>query len=650
MKPIKLTMSAFGPYAGEEIVDFTKLKHKNIFLITGPTGAGKTTIFDAISYALYGEASGSSRDKDCLRSDFASPDILTYVKLDFELRGKIYTICRFPQQERKKVRGEGYVLKNAEVELVLPSGDILTRVNAVDEKISEIIGINKNQFKQIVMIPQGEFRKLLESESSEREIIFRKIFGTESFEAIQRKLDEKKKNLYKKISVTKTERDTHIKHIDPSDDEILLKLINENYLNITEILTRTKDLLKMHLQERKNIKKEIEQLDMDIERFQKDIMKGEEINRNIKEKEEVQKEYNSYILKEEEFKNKKVKLERGRDALQVKIIEDTYKHRKSNLKIKKLQYEEIEDKLKKSEKNLLTYKEILQKEEDKEIERKIIWDAIVNLKNQEKKAKEYEQKGLAILSLRKKLQDKKDFIKELKLFIKDEKKKFEENSKKLLDVQRAEISKEKIDRVIYEKEFIINEMRNFYRNTEEYMKKVSKHTKESKNFEEFNKEYISIRSKYEIMEDNFRRGQAGLLAKNLKEGIQCPVCGATHHPKLATLIGEVPAEKEINDVKNKINILKEERDKKITYLSDLNGMIKNNEEILLNMREKLSTVLGEDLMSIKITDMLQYITVKGKNISIEIKELKEKQSELIKIVENKFVIEENLKKLDENKK
>lgn len=116
---------------------------------------------------------------------------------------------------------------------------------------------------------------------------------------------KRKKNLYKKISVTKTERDTHIKHIDPSDDEILLKLINENYLNITEILTRTKDLLKMHLQERKNIKKEIEQLDMDIERFQKDIMKGEEINRNIKEKEEVQKEYNSYILKEEEFKNKR---------------------------------------------------------------------------------------------------------------------------------------------------------------------------------------------------------------------------------------------------------------------------------------------------------------------------------------------------------
>lgn len=186
MRPIKLVMSAFGPYAKEEVLDFTNLREKNIFLITGPTGAGKTTIFDALSVALYGEASGSSRDKDSLRSDFAEDGIATYVELSFSLRGKNYTIKRHPQQIKKKSRGEGYVQKSAEAELMLPEGKIVTGVKSVDEKIAEILGITSQQFKQIVMLPQGEFRRLLEAESLEREKIFRKIFGTEAFLMVQK--------------------------------------------------------------------------------------------------------------------------------------------------------------------------------------------------------------------------------------------------------------------------------------------------------------------------------------------------------------------------------------------------------------------------------------------------------------------------------
>jgi exonuclease SbcC len=125
MKPLKLTISAFGPYASVQEIDFSMLKEQ-IFVISGPTGSGKTTIFDAISFALFGEPSGSSRDRDSLRSDFAQLDTETFVELEFELRGQTYRIKRLPQQEQRKLRGEGFTTRNADAELLLPNGSLIT--------------------------------------------------------------------------------------------------------------------------------------------------------------------------------------------------------------------------------------------------------------------------------------------------------------------------------------------------------------------------------------------------------------------------------------------------------------------------------------------------------------------------------------------
>ena len=178
MRPIKLTLSAFGPYANKQVIDFEELNGRNIFVISGKTGAGKTTIFDAISYSLYGEASGESRENDSLRSHFAYDDVETYVELEFELRGKTYIVNRVPKQKKKKARGEGYTEKGAEATLTLPDGKVITKVKPVTDKLIELLGITKEQFKQIVMLPQGEFKKLLLADSVEREGIFRKIFNT----------------------------------------------------------------------------------------------------------------------------------------------------------------------------------------------------------------------------------------------------------------------------------------------------------------------------------------------------------------------------------------------------------------------------------------------------------------------------------------
>lgn len=181
MRPIKLTMTAFGPYAGSVTVDFSKFGEKGLFLITGDTGAGKTTIFDGITFALYGVTSGSVREPDSLRSGYAGPDIETSVQLDFYYAGKRYSVTRSPRYERPKKRGEGTSLHPAAAELTMPDGQIITSIKSVNEKLEEIIGLTAQQFSQVAMIAQGDFQKLLLAESKERQRIFTTLFSTEDF-------------------------------------------------------------------------------------------------------------------------------------------------------------------------------------------------------------------------------------------------------------------------------------------------------------------------------------------------------------------------------------------------------------------------------------------------------------------------------------
>ncbi|MBP3941811.1 MAG: SMC family ATPase, partial [Christensenellaceae bacterium] len=181
MKPIKLVLSAFGPYAGLTEIDFERFGTEGLFLITGDTGAGKTTIFDAISYALYGEASGGNtrRSAKSFRSDYAALTADTFVEYTFLHKEKHYSVRRNPEYIRNSRRGEGITEEKASAELVcLETGEIWTRIGEVDSKIQEIIGLNRNQFSQTVMIAQGDFLKILNAKSDDRKKLFQKIFGT----------------------------------------------------------------------------------------------------------------------------------------------------------------------------------------------------------------------------------------------------------------------------------------------------------------------------------------------------------------------------------------------------------------------------------------------------------------------------------------
>ncbi|MDE6373835.1 MAG: SMC family ATPase, partial [Clostridia bacterium] len=195
MKPIKLTMTAFGPYAGRAEVDFTLLGERGLYLICGDTGAGKTTIFDAIVFALYGEASGSSREPFMFRSKYADESTPTGVELTFRCRGKIYTVARNPEYERKKARGEGITQEKANAELTLPDGKVIAKVKDVNRAVSEILGVDREQFTQIAMLAQGDFARLLLAPTDERKKIFQRIFQTHKYQRLQELLKDEASKL-----------------------------------------------------------------------------------------------------------------------------------------------------------------------------------------------------------------------------------------------------------------------------------------------------------------------------------------------------------------------------------------------------------------------------------------------------------------------
>ena len=190
MRPLKLKITAFGPYAGTTELELDQLGTGGLYLITGDTGAGKTTIFDAITFALYGEPSGESRQPDMLRSKYAAPETPTQVELTFSNKGKTYVVTRNPAYERPKKRGEGTTLMPADASLQLPDGRVVTKMKEVTEEIEKILGLDREQFTQIVMIAQGDFLKLLLSSTQDRMEIFRRIFRTERYQKLQGQLKE----------------------------------------------------------------------------------------------------------------------------------------------------------------------------------------------------------------------------------------------------------------------------------------------------------------------------------------------------------------------------------------------------------------------------------------------------------------------------
>ncbi|MBQ8552474.1 MAG: SMC family ATPase [Clostridia bacterium] len=281
MRPIKLTLSAFGPYAGTVVLDMDSLGHDGLYLICGDTGAGKTTIFDAITFALYGEPSGSHRDATQLRSKYASSDTPTEVELIFDYAGSRYTVRRNPEYEREAKRGGGMTIQRAEAELIRPDGSVVTKTREVDTAIRELIGIDRTQFSQIAMIAQGDFRELLFASTDTRIKIFRKLFGTELYRGLQDELKSAASSAYREYELLFAGARQYIDSMTASEafyDE--LEAAKSGKLPLSEVPALTERIIGADSTELSELEKELGTLEAELEALSHTLGQAMEINKN----------------------------------------------------------------------------------------------------------------------------------------------------------------------------------------------------------------------------------------------------------------------------------------------------------------------------------------------------------------------------------
>ena len=635
MRPIKLTISAFGPYASKQVIDFEELKGRNIFVISGKTGAGKTTIFDAISYALYGEASGESRETDSLRSHFADDNTETYVELEFELRGERYIVNRVPKQKKKKARGEGYTEKSADATLTLPDGKVITKVKNVTDKIIEILGITREQFKQIVMLAQGEFKKLLLADSVEREGIFRKIFNTYDFEKIQAELKDKAANLSKNRTKSKHEMEINLKNIKGEHDIVI-----DEYVDFPLVIEKLKDLLERDNNIYKTLNEEGKEVDnkLQVKNQEKAII---ETNNNLlKEKEIITKALEELLSKEDEYKNKAKAIIDGKNAKEVKYIEDkliettkklTKREEDYNLSLKNIDSLKLEQ----EEANKL-----LQIEESKECDREKLSVEINNLNKLEEKIIELDSLNNKVMHLKQSAENSKLQIINNKKETEELKKSKEEKELQLKDIATLETKKVELESDIKAKNKTLDEVRELFKVIRSFQNTYIEHNNKAKEYKEFEVEYKKVKENYEKMDDLYKKEQAGILASKLQENEPCPVCGSTKHPNKATIKEnlKIPTKDELKVAKENLDKLEKENLEKINNLTTLNSNKTTYLEQVNNHLSMLSATLNIDKTFNSETAKVV------KNLGTELKSVIDKlKDELLKVID-KISLKEKIEK------
>lgn len=540
MRPLKITMSAFGPYAGEVTLDMQKLGKSGIYLITGDTGAGKTTVFDAISYALYGEASGNYRENTTLRSKYASADTPTFVELEFEYNNEIYKINRNPEYPRPNKRGEGFTKQSANAELVMPDGSVITKIKEVSAKVEEIIGINKNQFSQIAMIAQGDFRKLLNCETNERSKIFRKIFKTEPYHNIEIKLSSLFNELKRNREKEKSGIEQYINQLKCNENDTLsleLERAKSGDVLIEDVIKLAGEIINKDTLEYTKTQKNIESINEEIEK----------INSNIKlyeNQEATKKAYAKASAKFEELKakcNECEKAYKSAEAQRERLDDLTRKINLINSKMPKY------DELKSLENSINERAQSFEKSNNS-----------LKLKQQE------------ITLLEKEIDEKSKALEEVK-------------GADLL-VQKLTVQKEEINK----KAEALKELK-----TE--IDRCKAEQKNLKNAQSFAKsaldEYGALENEYNQIYIAFFNEQAGIIADELKDGEPCPVCGSTSHPNLARKSENAPSQADVESAQNLVKKAQEKADKARDTASALKSRF---DEIAANVKSAAKKLFGTD--------------------------------------------------------
>lgn len=563
MKPVKITMSAFCPFPDLVQIDLSKFGGRGLFLISGNTGSGKTTIFDAITFALFGEASGNDRTPDTLRSDFAGSNTKTYVELVFTHKGNSYTVRRNPRYERPKKHGTGTTSENADASLLLPDGTYISGYREVTGYIIDLLGITSSQFKLIAMIAQGEFRKVLFADSRERAEIFRRLFGTDLFNTTQKILKEREKDakaqldnsiniILQHISRIECQEDgvLHESHTEPTNPS-LKELITELNIHKTEAILEL--LSDQNYKDRKletALKKELKVIENETERLIAEITTCDQINKLFTELEETKAKKTLLESRKEDMKKTEIALDNAEKALySVRPLEKEFLREKNE----RLQLEENRDKLESKLGELEETKNaalsLLESERSKESTRSEMASAISKL-----------QEELAHYVAVEELQEQKTRLAEE---LKETETKIGEYLKKKNEIieEKEDLSKKLNESESFEVHLVeCNNNVEKLRKTEGDIKKlqggvlkVQNLRLDLKNAEErleaAEAKYREVNNTFIESEVAYHREQAGMLALTLESGQPCPVCGSTEHPCKAVVSPGAPTSAMLEELK-----------------------------------------------------------------------------------------------------
>ena len=540
MRPLKLVMSAFGPYASTTEIDFTRFGSQGLYLISGDTGAGKTTIFDAITFALFGEPSGTNRDSGMFRSKYAAASTPTNVYLKFEYDGKTYEIVRNPAYERPKERGEGTTTQNANATLTLPDGNPVTGPKNVDQKINEILGIDRPQFSQIAMIAQGDFMKLLFSKTDERQKIFRKIFKTDLFVKLQDTLKKEVNALMTSCRGARAGIDQYIDGIEFGTESAFAAIVSEakaGRMSVEDVIAMLNGI----------------------------IAEDEALNASYAEQKSVcENEFrtkDALLKKQAEYDNACKKLKEDKEQLSSAL--NTLEEQNKILVEKQAlspEAEELAKEIGKIEAHKAKYDQIDQLLKDI---KKISEDLVSKEANLEKLQRELYGYNA-------------------------ENEKLKEESESLVKVG------EELVKAKGEKENLTVRI-NSLRSAEDCIKSLETDRATLVKYQDALRERMAERddalAKYYEGNNLFLSEQAGILAQGLNSGRPCPVCGSLEHPSKAVLSTEVPSQEEVKKLKEKADELEGKVNKGTEFCVKQKAKVETAEDALL---AKLGETLGLD--------------------------------------------------------
>ena len=667
MKPMYITMCAFGPYGGEVKVSLDKLGGTGLFLITGDTGAGKTTVFDAICFALYGEVSGSARTTDTVRSDFAEDNTKTYVELEFLQKEKRYHIKRNPKYLRPKKNGTGMTTETADATLTMADGSVITGYRTATEKIEELLGIDARQFKQIAMIAQGEFLKLLLADSSTRGNIFRKVFHTDMYLNLQTILKQRELELKSCCDMSQNSVKQYLNGIICPEGHLLydeFKSIDcKNIFQTSQCLEILSRLIETDKGDWQREKQELNRLEEGLEQLTKAITNANHYF-ELKQKLEVaKKEESVLLLQKPEMEQAKAELEIQKKALHhIYPLERAYIREKEATNVLIQNIEQLKQTIATEEVQVYTREKELNQAKSSVPKINELIDKISKQKEQLTLYGSLEEEEKVLDSLEKQGKE----IEELLVKAEAEKNKLsismEEKEKELESLEDVEANLLFVTNQVDAATSLDTQIKDLWQEYKDLCKAKQAFLLQQSQYKQTEIAYKKVKYEFDEAERRFFREQAGILAEFLQDNEPCPVCGSLHHPKKATFSGKAPTEMQLTELRKQkekemdrwqtlSSLCGNEKTRLETWFFELKKRLKDvsirfedtsPKEYDLLFAEEQKKIQGEKNVAETERIRLEQQSLKKKAISKELASLKENKKENEVTLENKNIERNNV--------